>query len=401
MLADMIRVGFYKNIGNIFTTLCRTIEALDVGIDPRILVDKNGKAKHRPDQTLDLDQVDWIEWVTHPGKPRKFADLRRHRRAEVVARMAMNDLNFASSADGLIFAHASKRPYIFFVTGGDLTVDPFWENHQRTKAAFLQWSQLRLALRSPRLVGINMPPFKPLQTAISKLGISESLLIPKVITQSIDTSIFSPAPAGHVFPDSIERIRSRHDFIIFHPPRMMWSSVDKIESGQIKRNDLLLRALREFLDKHPDSRPLIIMIRRGEDLEATYRLISELKLEANTMWFDQMVRKELIDYYRASDVVANEFGAGWYGSIVIEGLSVGKPVLNGIDREATSGQFARAPVLSAFRVEEILAWLERLYLDEDFRREQGLKSRQYVIDHYSDQRVANRCVEVIRDCVQS
>src|SRR5207248_4826794 len=43
---------------------------------------------------------------------------------------------------------------------------------------------------------------------------------------------------------------------------------------------------------------------------------------------DGFTRDELIDLYAISDVVADQFGAGFFGYVVLEALSVGRPVLS-------------------------------------------------------------------------
>ena len=49
--------------------------------------------------------------------------------------------------------------------------------------------------------------------------------------------------------------------------------------------------------------------------------------------------------YHRSDVVADEFGVGWFGYVTLEGLASSRPVLCHLDEQVMATMYPEHPIL--------------------------------------------------------
>ena len=72
------------------------------------------------------------------------------------------------------------------------------------------------------------------------------------------------------------------------------------------------------------------------DLPAAKELVRQLGIESQVLWATPPMPSgfplhDLLDLYQASDVVVDDFGAGWFGYVALEGAAMGKPVVTHVD----------------------------------------------------------------------
>jgi glycosyltransferase involved in cell wall biosynthesis len=85
-------------------------------------------------------------------------------------------------------------------------------------------------------------------------------------------------------------------------------------------------------------------------------------------------------YYRAADVVADQFTVGSYGGSALEAMSCAKPVLIDLDRERFEGRFATfPPVVNVAEPDAIAQALSGLFADPSARRRLGEEARAWVV----------------------
>jgi hypothetical protein len=208
---------------------------------------------------------------------------------------------------------------------------------------------------------------------------------------------------------AVDEVKSRFDFFVFHPSRMMISDGPHYRrTGQWKNNDLLFRAFATFLKNERPSRAGLVLIDRASNLEVdkAKAIVRELGIEEQTLWLkpprpEGFTRDELMVLYTISDAVADDFGAGWFGSIVLEGLAAARPVLCYIDEEAMSQLYPSHPILSSRTVDGNAALLARLYRDRDFGRAVGVEGRVWVERYHSQQAATSIYVEQFRQLAES
>ena len=69
----------------------------------------------------------------------------------------------------------------------------------------------------------------------------------------------------------------------------------------------------------------------GLEVERSRALIAELGIEQNVRWLAPLPKLKLIDAYRASDLVLDQFVLGTFGAVTAEAMACGCPVLTSFD----------------------------------------------------------------------
>lgn len=313
-----------------------------------------------------------------------------------------------------MFAQFSGRPWAFFATGGDLTTIPFpwrFRSQYRTARARLgmfgvaPWQ--RRAIR--RATDIWVQRFPPNVSALDRLHVEKDRISPDYFPFPLDTELFSPL-SPHVSETAEMGLIAAHgDFVIFHPSRlMMVDTFERRESGQWKGNDVLLKGFEKFARSCSSSRPLLVLIDRTEspDMALARRMIDELKIAERVLWLrpprpDGFTRHELISVYGASDVVVDEFGVGWFGSVALEGLAMAKPVISYVDESMMSEMYPWHPFLSGRTAEDVAEMLTRLAGDPSARQARGTQGRAWMESFHSYPAVAPKYAAAITKLVSA
>jgi len=199
---------------------------------------------------------------------------------------------------------------------------------------------------------------------------------------AIDTDQYCPGP-------SRLSLNGDRDLMIFSPARHEWYE---------KGNDRLIKAFSRFVRTRPGA--LLVVVEWGSDLVRSKNLVNDLGIEKNVTWVPLMNKKRLVEWYRLSDIVADQFVLGAYGTTVPEAMSCAKPVLMyAEERYFQQWHGALPPVLSARSVDEILEVLEKLK-DATLRSEIGTKGRDWVLQQHGLETVAKRQLRMYREVVE-
>jgi hypothetical protein len=91
----------------------------------------------------------------------------------------------------------------------------------------------------------------------------------------------------------------------------------------------------------------------------------------------------MIDLYAVSDVVADQFGSGFFGYVVLEALALELPVLSVVDPAVMAAHYPWHPILSDTTVSGNAALLSGLYKDNAYRLERGSAGRNWVEEFHS------------------
>jgi len=321
-----------------------------------------------------------------------------------------------ASGPGPIFAQFGRRPWSFFVTGGDLTVKPFpitfrsWYpsfGHRAAEVVAGFWQ--RRAIR--RADEIWMPPFRPLTDAAERLSIPACGIMSTRIPIALDTDTWSPEAhlsesAIHFASQAVEDAQ----FVIFHPSRMAINAEPNlVRAGQWKGNDRLFEAVSLLRERQRDLRVRLLMIDSPDsrDLPLAKGIIESLGIDGLVRWLkppngSALDQDHMRALYAASDVVVDEFGVGWFGFVALEGLAMAKPVLGYVDETAMSRLYPEArthPFVSSREPVQIANNLERLWLDPHERERIGAEGRQWVVEHHGLAAAADAIRTAVADLI--
>lgn len=334
------------------------------------------------------------------------------RKSELRSKLREAEYLFLSSTN--IFAalftprHVNK---IFFATGADLSVFPFfWRNlyfrlHGKSKSIL----SISKALLTSLIVSISTRiaiqkidtiyayGFDPFRNALTKLGVSKKRISKTYLPVMLDSDKIKAALriTTDVGLDFLNRT-SRANLVIFCPSRIMInSSYFHSITGQYKGQEKLLIAFAKFLsfsEVYSDS--ILVFINREDDIKDRLileRMIQELNLSRNVVWLvptrDLFSRAELIEFYTISDAVFDEFGAGWFGSVSLEAMSCGVPVLCHLDESVMNNLYADNPFINFESESALIEVLQRMYLSKSFVQDRGKLSQNWIVENHSKRRV--------------
>ena len=403
-----MRVGFYGNICNNHYQIAKALR-LHTDIDAHLYIDQRADTQQQPasdDPELRSGYPSWIHFGDYAGIGHRL----RPWSSPLVREIRAYDL-IVVSGSGPSFAQFAGPPYAFLTAGGDLTLMPFplqfWFHHRRfiARAGSLVGAiAQRRGIR--RAAQIWTQPFAPFQNALRKLGVRPDRIAPAYFPVMIDTD--RVAFRGDARADDLQaarQITERFDFVIFHPSRIMMSDGPNFRAtGQWKGNDTLFRAFAKFLASGDRGRAGLVVIDRaaGFEIDAGKRLIADLGIDPNVLWLqpprpDGFTRDELVVLYSLADVVADEFGVGWFGSIVLEGLAVGRPVLSYVDEEAMRQLYPWHPILSAATVDGNAELMARLFDDRQEAEAVGRRGRDWVEQFHSHRSAGRLYAERFRE----
>jgi len=392
-MSATVRVALLGNVVNCLLPIAQALR--EGGVEAELFVDEAAPASGRPESADPrLAQASWI----HRGPWFSRRSLLRPSRSPVVARLGDYDL-VVVSGPGPVYAQFSGRPWCWLVSGADLTVTPFpWAFRsafsgrvRRIGAYPLAHWQRRAA---PRAKEIWVQPFAPMRDAIARLGLASPPVSNRYMPMVVDVDQMQRGDGRPVVPAAMQPIVDRMEaaaLVVFHPTRLVMSaSAVSRRAGQDKGNDQLLRALRVLQDRGEVARVLVVIpaIDGSRDLTAARALVEELEIEQLVLWavppapggFDRAEMRLLYDH---SDVVADEFAAGWFGLVTLEALAMEVPVVSHLDERAMRVLYPEGhPVQTAETPAEIADRLVSLR-NPEHRRAIGRAGRAWVVQHHS------------------
>jgi glycosyltransferase involved in cell wall biosynthesis len=319
----------------------------------------------------------------------------------------LNEFDAVICSDfGPLFAAYSTAPFVFLPCGGDLTAAPFPlralsyrlkglagpAKMRHLIADPVRSLRMRRGIKRATSIWLFSGPFKPWIAAIDRLGLQRPTSA-DCLHAAIDTEVFSPSP-----PTS----RSDSSLTVFHPSRFLISkSSANVETGQWKGNDILLQGIAIAISQGVDARLSLIRHADVVDQATVDSLIEDLGLHDRINWLRAVHPsgfswRELAAHYRSADIVADDFGSGWFGTVALEGAACGKPVIQPVDEEAMGVLYPDGhPFLRATDPTEVADLLRRLQ-NERVRNRIGAESRDWAQFHHNPDRVAGRCMEMLQ-----
>jgi len=311
-------------------------------------------------------------------------------RAWVVRTLAGYDCVIAYGM-GPVWAALAGVPFLAETWGGDVTMLPFydtgdWEGHETLalpgarRELFAQARLQRLGYERAARILLTDPRFVPFA---ERLGHAHKSVH---IGFLIDTEKYAAGPEPEL---RAQLLRGRNGLIVFVPSRQDWFW---------KGSDRLLRGFAAALAGREDV--VLVCAGWGADLERSKRLVAELGIGERVLMLPHAMSKaRLRRYYRAADIVADQFTVGSYGGSALEAMSCERPLLISLDSSRFAGRFAHfPPVMNVSAPEQIADALGRLFDDRDYRGELGARAREWVVDNHGPV-VAGRVLELCRTAV--
>ncbi len=407
-----IRVGLFGNVANALFGLGEALQG-EPAIEAHLYVSTRDAAASRPENADPSLAGHLPEWV-HDGNWITPTTVLAPWRAPITRELARYDLLIVSGP-GPIFAQWAGRPWCWYVTGADLTVKPFpltflsWYGswgHRAGEVVGGFW-QRRAARRVDRMW---IQPFAPMIDAARRLHVPPAVLSERFPPLVVDTDAFRPDPVPSEGADPVLARMAAAGLTVFHPSRLVIHDEPRLRrTGQWKGNDVLVRGFARMAASGQVADPLLVLpdSTASRDVDEVRALVEALGIGDHVLWarpprpegFD---RDDMIRLYQASDVVADDFGVGWFGFVTLEGLASGKPVLSYVDEQPMARLYPDGhPIVSARTETEVAEALVALGRDPARRRALGEEGRAWVVAHHGAGQARRSYVEGVRELVSA
>ena len=184
---------------------------------------------------------------------------------------------------------------------------------------------------------------------------------------------------------------------VFHPTNLDWSdwSNRKHERNSFKGNELLIKGFAKWIKTGRQGK--LILLERGPDVEVTKQLIQDLGIGSQTVFYKELNKAELVNFYNGVDVIADQFVLPSFGSISLEAMSCGRVVLKYMEDKLNRRYYDDpVPILNAKTEEDIFQCLERAN-DRSFREKLGREAREFVLKYHNWERVTEVLINYYKD----
>ncbi len=197
---------------------------------------------------------------------------------------------------------------------------------------------------------------------------------------AIDTEKYSPVQSHGSGQEEFPKF--------FHPSRQDWAE---------KGNDLLIEAFARYLKRSPKAKlTMVEWYQSPEDLARSKRLVLELGIESNVNWVPVMPKNKLVECYRDSTAVFDQFLFGAFGTTAPEAMSCGKPVVGYVEPKFWTRYHDQIPpAVNARTIDAIYDVMVKLE-DEEFRDQCGKLGRKWVLENCDSVLVASKQLELYK-----
>ncbi|HRW17721.1 MAG TPA: D-inositol-3-phosphate glycosyltransferase [Dermatophilaceae bacterium] len=215
----------------------------------------------------------------------------------------------------------------------------------------------------------------------------------RVVPPGVDLSVFTPG----------DRLAARALVGLPTDARVLLF-VGRIQP--LKAPDLLVRAARALLDRHPEWRhgpgQLVVAIVGGpsgsglEHPESLAELTAELGLQTQVRFVKPVARELLAQWYRAADLVAVPSYNESFGLVAVEALACGTPVVAARVGGLPTAVGAAGVLVASHELADWADALEGVLLDDDRRARLSRKAVAHAAD-FGWEATAQRLLQVYAD----
>lgn len=341
-----------------------------------VFVLNQNTALNRPENRYDdvvLDESPWIFDAGRLGETERFQFLPPSPLREAA-------IERLRTCDAVVLNHSAVslapligRPHIALLTGTDVQ-DLAHPGYLRQADGFPEADKLWLenAIARQR-IGIA--------TAIAVSTFSRGL-IPRhdVVLDSLGVGSDRRFFSWMTDPDHLRAAPAAgNDSIrIFNVARLTWKRVGEGEfTEDHKASDVMLRGLARFVERHPDTRLEIRLVRKGLQVEEAERLIEALGLSTRVTWLKEMTQRETLEECRRADIVFDQLGLSVVGMGGLDAMALGRPLVANARPDVITGYQAESPICHAATADEVANQMERLASRPE-RERVGQASRAFV-----------------------
>lgn len=381
-----MKVGFVGNTNNYPFMLAK--EFRHAGHEVIFIVDRKEQL-HRPEHRYAEIRFPYPNWIVDGSGviDRYLSYIFPNRRvAQLLSLLEDCDLLIVN---GLwpITVRKLRIPYFILLTGADLSVytDKF-AAMELCRDSSTEVGRVRFLFRKIVMLAIIRCMRKAIAEAIGfnyfPRGAvpSGDMLLNSIGFNGVRTEFMVADIKGNEYcpPPNNERVRvlcvSRLNWCQPVPPG--FSPLD------YKGTDIFLRGYRHYLEGGGESMR-VVLVRKGLHVKETEDLVEELALQDSVEWRDEMSQRQLRDECARSDIIVEQLSTSVVGMAGLDAMAMGRPIVANARPEIFERVVGgKTTICHSTTPEEVSAQLG-LLASADYRRDVGIKSREYVLNNFS------------------
>jgi len=404
-----MKINFVGNTSNLHYRIAKNL--IKVGVDAHLYYNEKSDPQNFPywDEPGLLNNLpDWI----HPYSKK---DLGNHSLYELTAsfKEKLNNCDILHvEGKGVFFAGQMDKPFVWDPYGWDLQFYPFYSYWQKYwnigfhPEYFIAPLLFRRSIQkcSAVVYGLWYQFLKSSYYLIHNIVGKERFI--HSIPMSVDTELFSPnknKTAQELIKEWNINYKAK-GLIIYHPTRIMFTEDSYLNKG----NDRLFNALAEYKKIGHDF-TLILGEREIPDEQVARRMFKNLGIEENILWLPKMECHKLVEWFRVSDLCADQFVGGALGLISFEAMACGKPTLSFMRLSSKDDSFwspeevyeKLPPIINVSTEQEIFDALIYYTGNKSERENIGIKSREWVKEHVSAKVIAHKYLKLYKNILSN
>ncbi len=173
---------------------------------------------------------------------------------------------------------------------------------------------------------------------------------------------------------------------LFYPARVDWAEFER--DRLIKSGDRLFRACSRLVAE--GAKLELVLVYRGRDSDATVRVVEKLGLSSHVNWLPHLDRLELARQFLEADVVVDDFDSPGLGTIALEAMAAGRPVLGYVDLGAAEVAYGEQPPILCARSEQEIYAAVRHSMDPNLREQVAAAAHYWVYNHHREEAVGEK-----------
>ncbi len=267
-------------------------------------------------------------------------------------------------------AYASGRPYAVFSVGGDLQCD-CGRVDDLGRAMQVSFNAARfLMISNPHSLGHSR-----------RLGLTNGVYLP----YPIDDSRYCPGEG-----------LSRREWEARFGKGVYVLIAARVDDAVKGYSGEFLKTLVTLTKRCPALR--LVFLGWGSNVGDLKKTIEAAGLDKRMILLPPVGKKRLIDYYRSCDIVLDHFVYGYLGATALEAAAIGKPVIMKLRTEQYVPLYEKdtPPVMNADSPEEVGEALLRLVEHEQFRSENGVAMRDWLMRTHGAKRTVPLLLALLR-----
>jgi hypothetical protein len=256
--------------------------------------------------------------------------------------------------------------------GSDLYDLPFFVpkstdsvNFNKQMSAVAKYQKIGIENASAVIFDHTNDDFEKIIAQFNFKGTRYKYPFPFIFTPEFSWENSSYLQSKSVFTNRMTEIRKEFDFIAFNHIRQSWKNPQDLWS--YKGNERIFRAFKKFIDS-TKAKACLVVFEYGIDVEDSKRLVNELGIQKNIVWFPITKRREILSMISFADVGIGEIGDySWfsYGAI-FEFMCMKKPIIHHRNDAIYKGKVESLyPMYCATSEDELVKALIDCYKDKN------------------------------------